>query len=188
MTEEELIQACRKQQRRAQQRLYDRYSPVLFGVCKRYISRNEDAEDVLVESFFKIFSNLEQYKGEGSFEGWMRRIVANEALMFLRRRNLFQFDIEIGDLEIAAPTPVHSELAAQDILHLLNQLPTGYRTVFNLYALEGFKHREIAAMLGISINTSKSQLALAKKKLQGMLGMDYEEEVVFTEQNDQEEL
>lgn len=188
MTETELILACRKQNRRAQQRLYDAYSPVLFGVCKRYISRKEDAEDILVEAFFKIFSNLDQYKGEGSFEGWMRRIVANEALMFLRRRNLFQFDIEMTDLEIAAPSPIHSDLAAQDIMNLLDQLPTGYRTVFNLYALEGFKHREIADMLGISINTSKSQLALAKKKLQGLLGMDYEEEMVFSEQNDQEEI
>lgn len=188
MQESELIQACINQNRRAQQRLYDLYGAKLFAVCKRYISRQEDAEDVLVEAFFKIFTNLEQYKGEGSFEGWMRRIVANEALMFLRRRNLFQFDIDMGALDISEPSPIDAALAARDIMAMLEKLPTGYRTVFNLYVLEGFKHREIADMLGISINTSKSQLTLARRKLQSLLGLDYKEEVILSEQNDQEAL
>jgi RNA polymerase sigma factor (sigma-70 family) len=188
MQERELIESCRKKDRRAQQYLYERYGPMLFAVCKRYVMRKEDAEDVLVEAFFKIFTHLEQYKAEGSFEGWMRRITANEALMFLRRRNLFQFDIEIGDMDFAEANSIHSDLAASDILNLLGKLPTGYRTVFNLYVMEGFKHREIADMLGISINTSKSQLILARRKLQAMLGMEYQEEMISTDQTDWEAL
>ena len=184
MQERELIERCRKKDRRAQQHLYDRYGPMLFAVCKRYVLRKEDAEDVLVEAFFKILTHLEQYKAEGSFEGWMRRITANEALMFLRRRNLFQFDIEIGEVDFAETSPIHSELAAGDILNFLEKLPTGYRTVFNLYVMEGFKHREIADILGISVNTSKSQLILARRKLQGMLGVEYREEVISTDQKD----
>jgi RNA polymerase sigma-70 factor (ECF subfamily) len=184
MQERELIELCRKKDRRAQQQLYDRYGSMLFAVCKRYVMRKEDAEDVLVEAFFKIFTHLDQYKAEGSFEGWMRRITANEALMFLRRRNLFQFDIEIGEVDFAETGSIHSELAAGDILSLLEKLPTGYRTVFNLYVMEGFKHREIADLLGISINTSKSQLILARRKLQAMLGMEYQEEVISTDQTD----
>jgi len=184
MQERELIERCRKKDRRAQQCLYDRYGPMLFAVCKRYVLRKEDAEDVLVEAFFKILTHLEQYKAEGSFEGWMRRITANEALMFLRRRNLFQFDIEIGEVDFAETNSIHSELAASDILNFLEKLPTGYRTVFNLYVMEGFKHREIADILGISVNTSKSQLILARRKLQAMLGVEYREEVISTDQTD----
>ncbi|MBK7870163.1 MAG: RNA polymerase sigma factor [Saprospiraceae bacterium] len=151
--------------------LYDQYSPLLYGVCKRYVKTREDAEDVLVEAFFKILTNIHSFKGEGSFEGWMRRITVNEALMFLRKQHNFNLTVEINpqiDSELDPVSPV-DELAARDILNLLDGLPTGYRTVFNLYAVEGYKHREIAEMLGISINTSKSQLILAKKRLQELL-------------------
>ena len=149
--------------------LYDRYSPKLFGLCKRYVKGREDAEDVLLEGFFKIFKHIQQYSGSGSFEGWMRRIVVNEALMFLRKGHNFKADVELNNIDIGSQISVEDELAAQDILDLLDLLPTGYRTVFNLYVLEGYKHREIAEILGISINTSKSQLILARKKLQGMI-------------------
>ena len=169
MTEKQLINACKKGDRQAQKRLYDRYSPVMMGVCKRYLYRREDAEDVIVEAFFKILTNISQFKGSGSFEGWMRRIVVNEALMFLRKRHNFHLTVEIEHVNISAPMKIEEELAAADIIDLLAKLPTGYRTVFNLYVLEGFKHREIAEILGISINTSKSQLILAKKKLREML-------------------
>lgn len=171
MTELELIEACKQEERRAQQLLFDHYSPMFMGVCKRYVKTREDAEDVLVEAFFKILTNIQSFKSEGSFEGWMRRIVINESLMFLRKQHNFNLTVEINpqiDGETDPISPV-DELAAQDILDLLDGLPTGYRTVFNLYAIEGFKHREIADMLGISINTSKSQLILAKKRLQELL-------------------
>jgi RNA polymerase sigma-70 factor (ECF subfamily) len=169
VTEEDLIEACRQNDRRAQKTLYDRYSAVMYGVCKRYVKSPEDAEDVLVEAFYKVLTNLHQYRGSGSFEGWIRRIVVNESLMFLRKRHNFRLTLEISEVDQPTTTNVINRMAAEDILGLLSKLPTGYRTVFNLYVLEGYKHREIADMLGISINTSKSQLILAKKKMQDML-------------------
>ena len=169
VTEQELIQACREEDRRAQKMLYERYSPVMFGVCKRYLKTREDAEDVLVEAFFKVLTNIHQYKGAGSFEGWIRRIVVNESLMFIRRRHNFSMTVEINNIDAPAPAKAIGRLAEQEILRLLDQLPTGYRTVFNLYVVEGYKHREIGDMLGISINTSKSQLILARKRMQELL-------------------
>ncbi len=169
MTEKQLINACKRKDRKAQKKLYDRYSPIMMGVCKRYVFSREDAEDIVVEAFFKILTNIHQFKGTGSFEGWMRRIVVNEALMFLRKRHNFSMNVEIEHTNIKAPMTIEAELAAEDIIGLLAKLPTGYRTVFNLYVIEGYKHREIAENLGISINTSKSQLILAKKRLRALL-------------------
>lgn len=169
MTEEQLIAACSKQDRRAQKLLYERFAPTMYGVCKRYMKSPEDAEDVLVSAFFKVLTHIGQYKHSGSFEGWIRRIVINESLMALRRKHNFNMSVEIQDYHSTTNMTVEEELAAQDILNLLEQLPTGYRTIFNLYVVEGYKHREIAEMLGISINTSKSQLILAKKRLQAIL-------------------
>jgi len=169
VTETEIIQGCRKQNRKAQQALYDKYSPKMFGVCRRYVKNYEDAEDVLVEGLFKAMNNIHQFKEQGSFEGWIRRIVVNQALMHLRKAHNFRMTVEISNVEIKSITTVEDDLAAQDILNLLEKLPTGYRTVFNLYVVEGFKHREIAEQLGISINTSKSQLILAKKRLRSLV-------------------
>ncbi|NRB50435.1 MAG: sigma-70 family RNA polymerase sigma factor [Saprospiraceae bacterium] len=170
MTNSELIVACRTQDRKAQQMLFDRFSPKMMGVCRRYLKTQEDAEDVLIEAFYKVFNNLPQFKAQGSFEGWIRRIVVNECLMFLRRKHNFNLTVEIDqNLDVKTTVSTQDQLEADDILALLERLPTGYRTVFNLYVLEGYKHREIAEILGISINTSKSQLILAKKKLQQLL-------------------
>lgn len=169
MTEKELIQACRKGRRKAQQKLFDTYSPKMNGVLLRYLRSKEDREDVLIEAFFKVFDHLDKFRGEGSFEGWIRRIVVNEALMFLRRQHNFNMTLEIADFDQPVRMKVVERLAAQDILGLMEELPTGYRTVFNLYVIEGYKHREIAELLGISINTSKSQLILARKRMQELL-------------------
>jgi len=170
VTNSELIVACRTQDRKAQQMLFDRFSPKMMGVCRRYLKTQEDAEDVLIEAFYKVFNNLPQFKAQGSFEGWIRRIVVNECLMFLRRRHNFNLTVEIDqNLDVKTTITTQDQLEADDILALLERLPTGYRTVFNLYVLEGYKHREIGEILGISINTSKSQLILAKKKLQQLL-------------------
>ncbi len=170
MTEKEIIALCRKQDRKAQKFLYERYAPKFFGVCKRYVKNREDAEDVMIEGIFKILMNIEKYEGKGSFEGWMRRIVVNECLMFLRKKHNFHLSIEGDNIDIGAKVvTVVDELAERDILDLLNRLPTGYRTIFNLYVVEGFKHREIAEMLNISINTSKSQLILAKKRMKNLI-------------------
>ena len=170
MTEQELIERCKKNDRLAQQALYDRYSPHMWGVCLRYMKNPEDAEDVLVEGFYKIFDKLDSYRGDGSFEGWIRRVLVNEALMALRKKNNFAMTVELEvNMDVAQESTIDDELSGQEILLLLDLLPTGYRTVFNLYVLEGFKHREIAEILGISINTSKSQLILAKQRLKEIL-------------------
>lgn len=170
MNETTLLQRLAAQDPVAQKWLYDRYSPLMFSVCRRYLRSREDAEEALVSGFFKVFSQIETYAGAGSFEGWVRRIMVNESLMALRKTQKLVFP---GD-EASIPEQVDSfsieaELSAREILELLDQLPNGYRTVFNLYVLEGFKHHEIADTLGISINTSKSQLILAKEKLRNLL-------------------
>ena len=169
MTEKDLIAACKKKDRKAQKLLYDRYSPLFFSICRRYVKRKEDAEDVLEGAFFKILTNIHQFQEKGSFEGWMKRVVINESLMFLRKSHNFYLTVELDQTDKPTKMNVEDEMIAEELLQILNFLPTGYRTVFNLYVLEGYKHREIAELLGISINTSKSQLILAKKKLQHLL-------------------
>jgi RNA polymerase sigma factor (sigma-70 family) len=156
--------------RRAQKILYEKFAPKMFGVSKRYVKTIENAEEVMVEAFCKIFQKMDMYSGQGSFEGWIRRIVVNEALMFLRKKYRFNEHLDITEMPIkAVQVTIEDELSANEILSLLEQLPTGYRTVFNLYVVEGYKHKEIAELLGISINTSKSQLILAKKRMQDLV-------------------
>lgn len=169
VTDQELVQACKKGNPKAQKELYDRYAPRMFALCKRYLPVTEEAEDALLEGFFKVFSHIEQYDGSGNFEGWMRRIMINQALMKIRKKHALKNAVKPdGDLKDNSVS-IQQQLEAEDILKLLDHLPEGYRTVFNLYAIEGYKHREIAEMLGISINTSKSQLILARKKLRHLL-------------------
>lgn len=170
MTEQELIEGCKSNNRLAQKVLYERFSAKMFGVCRRYVKTIENTEEVLMMAFCKIFKKIDSFSGKGSFEGWIRRIMVNEALMFLRKKYRFNEHADVTEIPVkAVEVSIEDELAAQDILKLLEQLPVGYRTVFNLYVIEGFKHREIAEQLGISINTSKSQLILAKKKLRMLI-------------------
>jgi len=160
----------RNQDPAAQKQLYDRYSPLLFSVCRRYLRAREDAEEALVSGFFKVFSQIASFSGQGSFEGWMRRIVVNEALMMLRKSQLLIFPgYEVIQFDQPDGFSIEADLSAREIMVLLDELPNGYRTVFNLYIIEGYKHQEIADLLGISINTSKSQLILAKEKLRNLL-------------------
>ncbi|MBK7936571.1 MAG: sigma-70 family RNA polymerase sigma factor [Lewinellaceae bacterium] len=170
MNETTLLERLKVQDPAAQKWLYDRYSPLLFSVCRRYLRSREDAEEALISGLYKVFSQIESYSGLGSFEGWMRRIVVNEALMSLRKSRNLVFP---GDDRQIPDQPdgfsIEADMSAREILELMDQLPNGYRTVFNLYVIEGYKHQEIADMLGISINTSKSQLILAKDKLRNLL-------------------
>lgn len=162
-----IINRCKQQDREAQQALYDRYSPLFFGICVRYMKNRTEAEDVLIEGFYKIFSKINQFKNQGSFEGWMKRIMINEALMAIRKKNNLNLHVEIEKAGLVKTEAVaEMNLNYAELLELIETLPTGYRTIFNLYIIEGYKHREIAQKLEISINTSKSQLILAKKKLQ----------------------
>lgn len=142
----------------------------MLGVCRRYVKNEAEAEDVMVEGFFKVLTKIDMFNGDGSFEGWVRRIMINEALMYLRKNQHFRHPEEIDpNLDLQENSTVVQELTAQEILNLLDELPPGYRTVFNLYVVEGYKHREIAEELGISINTSKSQLILAKQRMEELV-------------------
>ena len=169
MSEQELIKKCKQGKPAAQKELYERYSPVLFGVVRRYISAGDQAEDVFVQGMYKIMTRITDFRGDGSFEGWMKRIMVNEALMHLRKHKNMNMMREIGDVQVADEHDIESQIFADEIVALLDQLPPGYRTVFNMYVIEGYKHREIAEELGISINTSKSQLILAKKRLRSLI-------------------
>lgn len=176
--ETELIDGCLRQNRQAQQELYQRYAGKMYSLCCRYVKDRMEAEDVLVMSFTKIFDRIGQYKGDGSFEGWIRRVVVNESLTYLRKHKNMYLETDIED---AAYEPdyqrLENELEAGDLLKLIESLPVGYRTVFNMYAIDGYNHQEIADQLGISENTSKSQLSRARALLQKKLN-ELENEVV----------
>jgi RNA polymerase sigma-70 factor (ECF subfamily) len=168
--EEELINGCLKRDRSAQKRLYESFSPKMYALCYRYVKDSMDAEDILVTAFTRIFERIDQFKGEGSFEGWIRRIVVNEALTFLRRnRSMYlETDLEVADRE-PDYNSISDHLEADDLIKMIQVLPSGYRIVFNLYAIDGYSHKEIAEQLGISENTSKSQLSRARTYLQKLL-------------------
>ena len=142
----------------------------MFSVCRRYVMQLQEAEDILVCGFTKVFQKLDQFKGQGSFEGWVRRIMVNEALTFIRRNKSMYLEVEI---EKASREPdfhkLSDQLEVEDLEKMIDRLPMGYKTVFNLYAIEGFSHKEIAEKLGISENTSKSQLSRARVHLQRLL-------------------
>ena len=169
MLNSDLIERCKKSDRAAQNELFVQYAPVLLSICQRYMRSQDLAEDILVQSFFKIFTKIDSYNGDGSFEGWMKRIVINESLMELRKRKNLKMTVSVDEVDAQVYVDFVDVLEYEEILALLDDLPDGYRTVFNLYVLEGYKHREIAEELGISINTSKSQLILARRKLQKLI-------------------
>ena len=169
MTEEKLVKGCKAGDPAAQKALYEQWGPLLLGVVRRYLPRIEDAEDVFADGMFKILTKIGTFREEGSFEGWMKRIMVNEALMFLRKRHNFHLVREVEPHDLVEPQSIEHDLQVNEILKLLDALPDGYRTIFNMYVIEGYKHREIAEELGISINTSKSQLIQAKKRMQELL-------------------
>lgn len=172
--EDDLINGCRRRDNNAQRKLYDLYSPKMYALCHRYVRNPAEAEDILVTAFMKVFEKISQFKGEGSFEGWIRRIVVNEALTALRKnRNMaLETDIEAADWDPHAMDLV-DQLEVQDLVDMIATLPPGYRVVFNMYAIDGYSHKEIADQLGISENTSKSQLSRARAHLRKLLD-DYD--------------
>ncbi len=165
MTEKEMIRGCLQNDRRAQRALYDQYAARLYGVCLRYMKARQDAEDAMAVAMHKILTKLDKYSGSGSLYGWMKRVTVNECLMELRKRKLQFTDIDDVAHRIDDDSRIEDSIYFDDLKALIDRLPPGYRTVINLYLIEGYKHREIAELLGISINTSKSQLILAKKKM-----------------------
>jgi len=169
-TQEELLEACRKGDRKAQSDLYEKYSGLMFSVCRRYINEPEAAEDVLVCGFMKVFTKIDQFKSGGSFEGWIRRIMVNESLSYIRKNKSLYMQVEIEKAEREPDySQLYDHLEEEDLLKMIARLPAGYRTVFNLYSIEGFSHKEIAEQLGITENTSKSQLSRARAHLQKLL-------------------
>jgi RNA polymerase sigma-70 factor (ECF subfamily) len=162
-----LISGCRKGHRQAQREVYEKLSPKMLGLCRRYIKDSNEAESVMITGFLKVFDKIDQFSGEGSFEGWVRRIMVNESLLYLRKNKgmYIEVDIEYADLEPNYDL-ASANLQTEDLLKLVNSLPVGYRTVFNMFAIEGYSHQEIANKLQISENTSKSQLSRARKMLQ----------------------
>lgn len=169
MTESELIAGCQKAESKAQKVLYDRYASMMYGVCLRYLKNEMDADEALLNGFMKIYQNIDKFEAKGSFEGWVRRIMVNEALGFLRKKEPLHLAIEDGYTQIADAGGADHNLAEGELLGLLYTLPAGYRAVFNLYAIEGYSHKEIADMLNITEGTSKSQLSKARAMLQKRL-------------------
>lgn len=163
VSDDELIKQCLKGDRVSQKQLYDRFASRMLGVCLRYAADYQAAEDILQEGFIKAFRHLERFRFEGSFEGWLRRIMVNTAIEVHRRKNgLYPIlDVEQTEVELYDEDAL-DKLAAEDLMHMINSLSPGYRTVFSLYAIEGFSHKEIAEQLNISEGTSKSQLARAR--------------------------
>ena len=170
ITESDLIKGCIEGNRRMQEEMYRRLSPRMYAVCLRYAGNAEEAEDILQEGFIKVFKKLDSFRSEGSFEGWVRRIFVNTAIEHFRRKRYLMPVTEKEENTIEGKSiSVLDELAEKDILALVQELSPGYRTVFNMYVVEGYTHKEIADSLGISEGTSKSQLSRAKVILQDMV-------------------
>jgi len=165
----EMIDGCVRGEKRHQDALYKKFASLLFGICLRYTRNRMEAEDVLQEVFVKIYRNIHAYHHDGSFEGWLRRIAVNTSITNYRRNLKHAFHDDIDVVVAHNAEPIHfedREYTAEELTHCIQQLPTGYKTVFNLYVIEGFMHKEIADMLQIDVNTSKSQLSRAKTYLQ----------------------
>ena len=167
--EKQLIARAEKNHRDAQQHLYEKYSGKMLSVCRMYIKDLQHAEDTMLTGFFKVFTHLKDFKHEGSFEGWVRRIMIRESISFLRKKNELEFKDEMESVRSEGFDAFQDEIDAEHIQQLIDELPEGYKAVFVLYAVEGYKHAEIADLLKITVGTSKSQLFKAKKMLQEQL-------------------
>lgn len=162
----ELVKKAAKNNREAQHTLFEVHAPKMLSVCRYYVKDVHKAEEVMLNGFFKAFTNLNSFKNEGSFEGWLRRIMVRESISFLRMQKQIEFSME--DLKVSDDysITIESELEVNDIQQLIDDLPEGYKVVFIMYAIEGYKHHEIAELLNISEGTSKSQLFKARQYLQ----------------------
>lgn len=168
MTEDELIKACIDNNSRAQKTLFETYSPRLMGVCMRYAEDRDAAQDMLQDGFIKIFQKLSAYKGSGSFGGWAHRTMVNTCLDAIRKNSKFKYAVDIEDAEhlVQIKETAYSDIRTKELLKLIQALPEGYKVVFNMFAIEGYGHKEIAEELDIAENTSKSQYRKARLWLQ----------------------
>ena len=167
--EKQLIARAAKNHRDAQQQLYEKHSGKMLSVCRYYIKDVYQSEEVMLNGFFKVFKYLKTYKHEGSFEGWIRRIMVREAISYLRQKKTIEFAVEDDYLDQGSANNINTNIEVAEIQQLIDSLPEGYRMVFVMYAIEGYKHNEIAELLKISEGTSKSQLFKARQMLQKKL-------------------
>ena len=163
--EKEIIELAVENNRHAQQKIYSKHAPKMLSVCRQYIKDLHLAEDIMITAFMKVFTNLNHFEHKGSFEGWIRRIMINECISFIRVQKKIKF-IEDETYFEESYNNIESQFSVEDIQSVIDFLPDGYKMVFNLFAIEGFKHQEIAELLGINEGTSKSQLSHARKMLQ----------------------
>ncbi|MDX9903111.1 MAG: sigma-70 family RNA polymerase sigma factor [Bacteroidales bacterium] len=173
MSEQHIIEGCLRHSRKAQQMLWKNYSGFLLGVCMRYAADRPEAEDMLQEAFMRIFFNLGEFSGTGSFRGWLRKVTVNTAITYYNRNLRHKHHSDIDDYvnQESGSTGFEEDFySAEELCRVLGELSPGYRMVFNLYAIEGYKHHEIAEMLSIDVNTSKSQYSRARAILRYKLG------------------
>jgi RNA polymerase sigma factor (sigma-70 family) len=171
MTEEYIIAGCLHNEPSAQRELYNRFSPKMLSVCYRFAHSREDAEDMLQEGFIKVFTQIHTFQNKGAFEGWIRRIIVHTCINFLKKYKKFSesVDLEVADFVYIKEETIPSIMQAKQVSECIRLLPIGYRTVLNLYAIEGYSHREISVMLDIEESTSRSQYTRAKTMLENIL-------------------
>lgn len=171
MDEQELIKDCLKGNAIAQRKLFEMFAPKMMSVCLRYMKDQQEAEDVLQDGFIKVFQKLEAYENTGAFEGWIRRVIINTALDQIRKNSKMGYTSDVDEVGYKIENKDHAfdELIAQDLMKLINNMPEGYKVVFNMFAIEGYSHKEIGEMLGVSENTSKSQYSRARAYLREKL-------------------
>jgi len=171
ISEAEIISGCVKGDKKAQKALYDKYSAKMLGVCMRYFRNVDEAEDALQEGFIRVFNSIGKFRNEGSFDGWIRRIIVNTALNYYKSNLKHYYAVDYDEIEevIEDTKMVFDSFSVEVLLKVIQSLPEGYRLIFNMYEIEGYSHKEIGELLGISINTSKSQLMKSKKYLQNKL-------------------
>ena len=172
ISDEKLVKGCLKGDQLYQKTMFDKFSPRMLGIAQRYTKNTDEAHDILQETFIKVFNNLVKYKHNGSLEGWVRKICVNSSLDYLRKNKNLKFNDDVDEIGYkleSTQTNVLQDLAAEDLMAVLNELPEGYKAVFNLFVIDGFSHKEIAEQLEISVNTSKSQFSRARGLLRKMI-------------------
>lgn len=180
-SDSELVEGCLQGHRDSQQQLYKKYASKMFGVCLGYAKDRDDAKDIMQEGFIKVFGSLKNYKGDGSLEGWVRRIIVNTAIDYYRKSLKERNSVDIEDArDLPVEVSVLERMQATELLELVNRLPDGARMIFNLYVVEGYTHKEIAEMLQINQGTSKSQFARARTLLQDLIAKVYKDPAVKT--------
>jgi RNA polymerase sigma factor (sigma-70 family) len=174
-TEKDLIFACLQGERQAQKEIFQMYAPKMMAICLRYAPSKQEAEDILQDSFVKVFTHLQDFSFQGSFEGWVRRIIVNTAIRHCQKA---ENNVSIDQVADETTDPeVFNSLSEDELINIISSLPDGYRVVFNLYAIEGYNHREISQMLNVEESTSRSQLFKARKMLQDMIAHIYQKAV-----------